>query len=90
MSGAPESLWLQAITSLLAVIAGLLAICGWFLHRMVTQNDTMVKQNEAVRKDLHTLRNAFMLFRQRVSIMLNLEVDDPNKNDDLKLDTTPT
>lgn len=63
---------------LLGIIAGLLAICAWFLIRLVSRFDSLYH-------DVHRIRDAFMLFRQRVCMQLGWPMDD---NDDIATSTT--
>lgn len=63
---------------LLGVIAGLLGIIAFFLMRLLSHFDSM---SVYMRK----LGGAFLLFRQRVSLLLNIPVDD----DDI-LETPPS
>ncbi len=59
----------EAIAVLLGVISILLTIIAFFLARMVGKLDGLTN-------DVHKIRQSFLLFRQRVSIMLGIPMDD--------------
>jgi hypothetical protein len=56
-------------TILLSVIAVLMSVCAYFLSRMVTKFD-------ALETDVAGIRQSFLLFRQRVSMLLEIDDDD--------------
>ena len=59
----------EAIVCLLGIISGLLGIIAFFLSRLISKIDGLTI-------DVHKIRSSFLLFRQRVSIMLGLPVED--------------
>lgn len=63
----------EAIAVLLGVISILLTIIAFFLARMVGKLDGLTS-------DVHKIRQSFLLFRQRVSIMLGLPTEDEDDN----------
>ena len=56
---------------LLSVIAGLISVCAYFLARVVSKFD-------ALETDVAGIRQSFLLFRQRVSMLLNID-DEENE-----------
>lgn len=70
----------ETITLLLGVISILLGVIAFFLARLLGKMDGLFN-------DVHKVTRAFLLFRQRVSIMLQIPVDD---DDDLTPQTTTT
>lgn len=63
----------ETIALLLSVITILLGVIAFFLARLVGKMDAMSL-------DVHRIRNSFILFRQRVSIMLGMPIDDDDDN----------
>ena len=63
----------ETVACLLGVISILLTIIAFFLARMVGKLDGLTS-------DVHKIRQSFLLFRQRVSIMLGLPTEDEDDN----------
>ena len=69
----------EIIATLLAVISLLLGVIAFFMVRIFNKMDGLFA-------DVHKIKNSFLMFRQRVSIMLGIPVDD----DDDTLSTQST
>ena len=63
----------EVIAILLGVISVLLGIIAFFMIRIFGKIDGLFA-------DVHKIKNSFLLFRQRVSIMLGIPIDDDDDN----------
>lgn len=63
----------EIIALLLSLITVLLGVIAFFLARMIGKLDGLTS-------DVHKIRQSFLLFRQRVSIMLGMPIEDDDDN----------
>lgn len=73
----------EVIAVLLGVISILLTAIAYFLARLLTKMDGLFN-------DVHKMRQAFVLFRQRVCLQFGWPVDDDDSDSFTPQTTSPT